>query len=132
MYKSAKEKELSDAAYEIDEKIQFYKQVNKDKSKELQIRESRLQKVEANLKAREQYEIDEEERRKKEEEEEKFDLAALLAKAKYIKGKGIGYTVKRHYSTVNRIDAAKKQLQHRNSFTSMTSSKKPILNVSEQ
>lgn len=104
----------------MDEKIQFHKVPNKEKQKELTIRESKLSKIEANLKVREQFEIDEEERRKKEEEEEKFDFAALLAKAKYIKGRGIGYTAKRHYSTVNKIEAGKKQLQHRNSFTSST------------
>jgi hypothetical protein len=89
-----------------------------------------LKKVEDMLRQREQFEIEEDEKRKKEEEEEKFDIAALLAKVKLTKNKGgFGFNTKHHFSTVGKIDNAKKQIQHRHSFTSSGTSKKPIINV---
>ena len=80
-----------------------------------------LLRVDVMIKQREQYEIDEEERRKKEEEEEKFDIAALLAKVKLTKNKGgFGFNTKHHFSTMGKIDTAKRSLQHRHSVTSTT------------
>ena len=71
--------------------------------------------------------MDEEERRLKEEEEEKFDIAALLAKAKTMKGKfGFGYNAKRHYSTLNKIEEAKRKMKSRHSFTAMPTIKKSM------
>lgn len=85
------------------------------------------------IKEREKFEIEEEERRKKEEEEEKFDIAALLAKVKLTKNKGgFGFNTKHHFTTMGKIDVAKRQIQHRHSFTATGSSKKPIVNVAAE
>lgn len=103
------DKAISDAAYELDEKIHFNKVVSKDKARDAENKEESLKKIEAMLKQREQFEIDEEERRKKEEEEEKFDIAALLAKVKLTKNKyGFGFNTKHDFSSVVKIDTAKK------------------------
>lgn len=93
-----------------------------------------LRRVDVMIKQREQFEFDEEERRKKEEEEEKFDIAALLAKVKLTKNKGgFGFNTKHHFTTMGKIDSAKRQIQHRHSFTSTgTSGKKSILNVAAE
>jgi hypothetical protein len=98
-------------AFEVDENIQYNKTLNKEKAKELENRENSLKRVEVMLQQREVYLIEEEERRKKEEEEEKFDIAALLAKVKLTKVKGgFGFNTKHHYSTVSKIDNAKRQI----------------------
>lgn len=47
--KSDTDREVSDSAYDVDEKVKFYKFPNKDKQKEFESRESELRKVEALL-----------------------------------------------------------------------------------
>ncbi len=86
-------------------------------------REEKLIQQEEHLHQREKFEIEENERRRKEMEEEKFDMAALLARVKLQKGKG-GFSMKKHYGTVAKIDSNKKTLQHRHSFNAMQPSKK--------
>lgn len=47
--KSDPDREVTESAYEIDEKVKFYKFPNKDKQKEFEAREQELKKVEAAL-----------------------------------------------------------------------------------
>ena len=129
--KSDKFREISEAAYGADSKVKWQKGgTGKERVKEVLAREEQLVRVEERLKQRELFELEEEERKKKEEEEDKFDLAALLAKVKFIKGgggggsKGLLFSSKRHYSTVSKIDIAKKAMQHRHSLTMSASQKK--------
>eukprot|EP00347_Sterkiella_histriomuscorum_P008189 403346040 len=132
--KSDRDRMISDAAYELDDRIQFNKNITKEKLKQAQDRENMLIKVDVMIKQREQFEFDEDERRKKEEEEEKFDIAALLAKVKLTKNKGgFGFNTKHHFTTMGKIDTAKRSIQHRHSFTATGSTnKKPIINVAAE
>ena len=80
--KSDKNKDVQDAAYDIDEKVKFYKIPNKEKQKEMDLREKKLLDFEKKMQQREKFEFEEEERKRKEDEEDKFDMAALIARVK--------------------------------------------------
>jgi hypothetical protein len=108
--KSDSDREVSESAFEVDEKVKFYKFPNKEKQKEFDIREQELKKIEAALVAREQFELEEEERKKKEQEEEKFDIAALLEKMKKTKGRGIGFSIRPSFTTISKMETSKKSI----------------------
>ncbi len=118
--KQDQDRDVADTAVNLDESIKFNLH---PKIKEIQTAEEndkKKQEHDAQLLERDKWEIAEEERKRKEDEEDKMDVESFfMQRFKAVKGKGMS---KKQIGFFKNIENGKRGLQHRNSFTSISSS----------